>query len=246
MNTLNNLQAGANKVNFNSKGINIVGDLYLPADFDPAGTYEGVIMTPPFPQVKDQVLGNYGPKLAERGYAALAFDYNSKGESDSYDPNFRDDDDFPRKWEDLRNAISFLNSLPFVGEINGLGFCGGGNIMSSVLISDLRVKTFASVSAMLATDMINLANQDAYKAGIKAANAARQAMFETGEPVAADYFGYTDPDFLAKNAGAPTGMIEGYDYYGTQRGGTATYPNYTNILLSNVNESAMLNLGTLC
>ena len=243
MNTQNKFEAGANKVSFKSKGINIVGVLYLPADFDPENTYEGIIMTPPFPQVKDQVLGNYGPRMAERGYVALAFDYNSKGESDSYDPKFRDDDDMPRKWEDLRNAISFLGSLPFVGAINGLAFCGGGNIMSSVIISDLRVKTFASVSAMLATDMISFADMDAYKARIKAANAARQKMFETGEPVAADYFGYTDPDFLEKNAEAPAGMKEGYDYYGTKRGGTETYPNYTNILLSNVDESAVLNLG---
>ncbi|MBV7337103.1 alpha/beta hydrolase [Chloroflexi bacterium TSY] len=237
------VSAGVNKVTFKSKGINIVGVLYLPPNFDPSKTYEGIVMTPPFPQVKDQVLANYGPKMAERGYAALAFDYNSKGESDSYDPKFRNDDDFPRKWEDLRNAISFLGSLPFVGAINGLGFCGGGNIMSSVIISDLRVKTFATVSAMLATDMINFADMDAYKARIKTANAARQKMFETGEPVAADYFGYTDPDYLAKNPDAAPGQVEGYDYYGTKRGGTETYPNYSNVLLSNVDESTVLNLG---
>jgi len=238
-----NLVSGSNEVSFQSKGIKIVGVLYLPEDFDATKTYEGIVMTPPFPQVKDQVLGNYGPEMAARGYTALAFDYNSKGESDSYDPKFRNDDDFPRKWEDLRNAISFLGSLSFVGPINGLAFCGGGNIMSSVLISDLRVKAFASVSAMLATDMINFTDMDAYKAKIKKANEARQQMFETGEPISADYFGYTDPNYLEKNAEASEITKEGYDYYGTKRGGTETYPNYTNVLLSNVNESTVLNLG---
>lgn len=241
--TTRTLSPDANRISFRSKGITLIGVLYLPADFDPNSTYEGVVMTPPFPQVKDQVLGNYGPRMAERGYVALAFDYSSKGESESYQPGFRNDDDMPRKWEDLRNAISYLGSLSFVGAINGLAFCGGGNIMSSTIITDLRVKAFASVSGMLATDMLQFGDMAAYKAKIRAANAARQQMFETGEPVSHDYFGYEDPEFLDKHAGAPADMLEGYDFYGTKRGGTETYPNYTNVLLSNVDESASLNLG---
>lgn len=239
----NKLKAGANKVSFQSKGVTLVGVLYLPDNFDRKETYEGIVMTPPFPQVKDQVLANYGPKMAERGYAALAFDYNSKGESDSYDPKFRDDEDFPRKWEDLRNAISYLGSLPFVQGINGLGFCGGGNIMSSTIITDLRVKAFASVSAMMASDMMQFADRDMFIQRIKAANATRQQMFETGDPVTHDYFGYTDPDYLAKNENMAPTQLEGYDYYGTKRGGSETYPNFTNELLSTVDETAVLNLG---
>lgn len=241
--TQHTFKAGANKASFRSKGINIVGDLYLPAEFDPNRTYEGIVMTPPFPQVKDQVLANYGPKMAVRGYVALGFDYNSKGESGTYQEGYRDDEDFPRKWEDLRNAISFLGSLPFVGAINGLAFCGGGNIMSSTIITDLRVKAFASVSAMMASDMIQFADMDLYRMRVKAANAARQKMFETGEPMSHDYFGYADPDYLAKNPQASPGMVEGYDYYGTKRGGTETHPNFTNVLLSTVDETALVNLG---
>lgn len=233
----------ANKISFKSKGINIVGVLYLPAEFDPNRTYEGIVMTPPFPQVKDQVLGNYGPKMAERGYVALGFDYNTKGESGTYQEGFRDDENMTRKWEDLRNAISFLGSLPFVGAINGLGFCGGGNIMSSTIITDLRVKAFASVSAMMASDMMFYGDTDMFKQRIKAANAARQKMFESGEAVSHDYFGYTDPDYLSKNARMAPTQLEGYDYYGTRRGGTETYPNFTNVLLSTVDETAAVNLG---
>ena len=94
-NTHSTFTAGANKVSFSSKGIKIIGVLYLPSDFDPSNCYEGVVMTPPFPQVKDQVLGNYGPRVAECGYVALSFDYNSKGESDTYQEGFRDDEDIP-------------------------------------------------------------------------------------------------------------------------------------------------------
>ncbi|BBM84248.1 alpha/beta hydrolase [Candidatus Uabimicrobium amorphum] len=237
------IKPGTNKINFKSQGINIVGVLYTPENFNSTKTYEGIVMTPPFPQVKDQVLANYGPKLAERGYVALAFDYSSKGESDSYDPKFRDDENMTRKWEDLRNAISYLGSLAFVEGINGIGFCGGGNIMSSTIITDLRVKAFASVSAMMASDMMQFADRNVFIQQVQAANAARQKMFETGEPVLHDYFGYTDPDFLKKNPNLSGTFAEGYDYYGTARGGTETYPNFTNVLISTVFETAAVNLG---
>lgn len=230
------------KVAFKSKGITLVGVLHLPSDFDSTKKYNGIVMTPPFPQVKDQAISNYAPRFAEKGYVALVFDYNTKGESDSYQEGFRNDDDMPRKWEDLRNAISFIKSQPFVNRLFGVGFCGGGNIMSSTIITDLRVEAFASVSAMLATDMVQFANKKAFKQMVTAANEARQKMFETGKPAEADYFGYTDPGYL-KNPDLSPEQIEGYDYYGTKRGGTERYPNYSNVLLSNVNESGLLNLG---
>ncbi|MEM1224025.1 MAG: alpha/beta hydrolase [Verrucomicrobiota bacterium] len=194
-------------ITFKSKGIKIVGNLYLPNDFELSKNYEGIVMTPPFPQVKDQVLGNYGPKMVERGYVTLSLDWNSKGESGTYEEGFRDDENIPRKWEDLRNAISYLGSLPFVGSINGLGFCGGGGIMASTIISDMRVKAFASVSAMLVTDMITFGDKNGYISRIKAANDARQKMFETGQAMNSDAFGYTDSDFLKKNVGAPAGFV---------------------------------------
>lgn len=216
------------KISFDSKGVKLVGVLYLPEGFDAASKYKAVVMTPPFPQVKDQCLANYGPKLAEAGFIALAFDYVSKGESASYKEEFRNDDDFPLKWEALRNAISFICSQPYVDTQNvfGLGLCGGGNIMSSVAITDLRIKAFASVSGMMATDMFQFANPDIFKILVTAANQARQQMFETGEPVSGDYFGYLDPDYLEKNPDISQGQREGYDYYGTKRGGTERYSNF--------------------
>lgn len=233
------------KISFKSKGVTLVGDLYLPQSSDSSDKYRAVVMTPPFPQVKDQALSNYGPRLSKAGFIALSFDYVSKGESDSYAEGFRNDDDFPLKWETLRNAISFLCSRPFVDAENvfALGMCGGGNIMTSVAITDLRVKALASVSGMMATDMFQFANMDFFKQMVVVANQARQEMFETGKPVEADYFGYEDPEWLAKNSEATAGQKEGFDYYGTKRGGTERYPNYSNILLSSVNETAVLNLG---
>lgn len=232
-------------ITFHSKGVRLTGDLYLPDGFDESNSYKAVVMTPPFPQVRTQALANYGPQLAASGYVALAFDYVSKGDSDSYTEGFRNDDDFQLKWEALRNAISFLCSRPFVDSDNvfGLGMCGGGNIMSSVIITDLRVKAYASVSGMMASDMMQFADADTFRQLVTAANQARQQMFETGESVTIDLFGYEDPDYLAKNPDLSGTALEGYDYYGTPRGGTATYPTFSNSVLASINETALLNLG---
>ncbi|MEM1224024.1 MAG: hypothetical protein AAGH40_14845 [Verrucomicrobiota bacterium] len=37
--------------------------------------------------------------------------------------------------------------------------------------------------------------------------------------------------------------MEGYDYYGTARGGKPTYPNFTNEILADIDETTVLNLG---
>lgn len=233
------------KVSFKSKEVNLVGNMYLPTDFDSRGKYKAVVMTPPFPQVKDQAVSNYGPKFAEAGFVALNFDYVSKGESDSYTEGFRNDDDIPLKWEALRNAVSFLGSRPFVDKKNlfGFGMCGGGNIMASVAITDLRIKAVASASGMMATDMLHFGDMEVFKQTIIAANEARQKMFETGQPVEVDYFGYDDPQWLEKNADLPAENKEGFDYYGTKRGGKETYPNYSNVLIASVNETTLFNPG---
>ncbi len=232
-------------VEFPSVGIKLVGHLHKPADFDADAAYPAVIMTPPAHQIKDQTPAVYGPMFAARGYVFLAFDYNSKGESDSYAEGFRNDEHNFRKQEDLRNAISYLRSLPFVDHerFYAVGACGGGNVLSGVVITDLRIKAFASVSAMMATDAMLHGDRDSFVAMIKAANDARQRMFETGKAENIDLFGYDDPDYKEKNKEAFQTQLEGFDYYGTARAGSVTYPNFSNRVLANINETVAVNLG---
>ena len=233
------------KVEFNSVGVKLVGNLYLPADFDESKSYKTIVMTPPAHQIKDQTPACYGPKFAEKGFIFFAFDYNSMGESDSYSDGVRNDQHAFRKQENLRDAISFLRSHPFVDrdKFYGIGVCGGGNIMSSVLITDLRIKAFASISAMMATDALFFSDKDMYSAIVSGGNDARQGMFESGEPVNIDLFGYDDPEYKEKNPEAAGAQLEGFDYYGTARAGTATYPLFSNKVLANINESVMINIG---
>ena len=56
----------------------MVGNLFLPEGDEPAGV---VVAVGPLTSVKEQAAGAYARAMAERGYAALAFDYRYFGES---------------------------------------------------------------------------------------------------------------------------------------------------------------------
>ncbi len=75
------LKPGTNPVTFKSFGLDLVGDLYLPEDFDPARKYKAIVGASPFPQVKDQIPATYGQEMAARGFVYLGFDYVGMGSS---------------------------------------------------------------------------------------------------------------------------------------------------------------------
>ncbi|MDA0149645.1 alpha/beta hydrolase [Vibrio sp. LaRot3] len=233
------------KVEFKSAGLTLIGELYLPQGFDQSKQYKTIVVTPPAHQIKEQTPAVYGPLFANMGFVYFAFDYNSKGESEGYAEGFRNDENAFRKHEDLRNAISYLSAQPFVDndQLYGVGICGGGNIMSSVLITDMRVKAFASISAMLATDAMFFADSSAFQGMITAANQARQRMFDTQQTETFDLFGYDDPHYLENNPNLSGAQLDGYDFYGTSRAGSETYPRFSNQVLSNIYESAVINIG---
>ncbi len=64
--------AGRNDITSKSMDQTLVARLYTPEGFDPAGGYPAVVMSPPFNQVKEQTMAAYDPRLAARGYVALA------------------------------------------------------------------------------------------------------------------------------------------------------------------------------
>jgi len=67
----------AERVEFRSDGLTLVGDLRA----QPGGRRPGLVFTGPFTGTRDQVTGTYAAALAEAGYATLAFDHRSFGES---------------------------------------------------------------------------------------------------------------------------------------------------------------------
>lgn len=235
------------KVTFKSFGVDLVGNLYLPEGFDENEKYKAVLGASPFPQVKEQVLGTYGPELAERGFVFLAFDYLGMGESPALPGEHMQSRYMFRLIENTWDAVSFLNTLPYVEEVVGLGVCQGGSIMASASVTDHRIKKIALVSGMMAADAFQWTDKAMTHQMIDAANASKQKMYETGEADIVSPFGLNDDqsrDEFIGEAAFPEMAGETYDYYGRDgfRGPKAV-ETFTNLHIA---DQPMQSLFSLC
>src|SRR6187431_3763095 len=88
---------------FTRAGDRLVGNLHLPFERPVAA----VVTTGPLTSVKEQATGNYARALAERGFAALAFDHRTFGESEGVPRQFEDPEG---KARDVRAAVTALES----------------------------------------------------------------------------------------------------------------------------------------
>ena len=241
-----NYQAGKNTVTFKSFGVDLVGDLYLPEDFDPNKTYKAIVGASPFPQVKEQVLGTYGPEMAERGFVFLGFDYLGMGDSSALPSEFKQSRYMFRLIENTWDAVSYLGTLPFVEEIYGLGVCQGGSIMASAAVTDHRIKKLATVSGMMAADAFQWTDRDAANQLIAASNASAQKMYETGEPDYVAPFGLDDEQSREEHielVGNPMAG-ESYDYYGRDGiKGPNVVQNYTNMHIGDQGMQSLISIG---
>jgi hypothetical protein len=126
---------------FTSAGDRLIGALYLPAQ-QPAAA---VVTTGPLTSVKEQATGNYALALAERGFAALAFDHRTFGESGGEPRQFESPEG---KAEDVRAAVTALRGdsrtrdLPVVA----VGICAGGGYMAKAVADDQRIRAFVGVA----------------------------------------------------------------------------------------------------
>lgn len=126
------------KVTFpNRYGIVLAGDLYLPKNR--TRKLPAIVISGPFGAVKEQSSGLYAQTLAEKGYAALAFDPSFTGESGGW-PRFVASPDI--NTEDFSAAVDFLSNLPEADpeRIGILGICGFGGMALNAAINDPRIK----------------------------------------------------------------------------------------------------------
>ena len=145
----NPLEAAMKKtVTFESAGQTLAGDLYLPDDYQDGDKLPAVVVTGAWTTVKEQMAGTYAAELADRGYAALAFDFRGWGESPD---SVRYLEDPVRKSEDIDAAVNFLASRPEVdaARIAGLGICASAGYMSDVALGNDRVRSLALVAPWL-------------------------------------------------------------------------------------------------
>ena len=212
------------KVTFHNRFlIDMVGDLYFPANYSPAKKYAAIIVGHPFGGVKEQTSGLHARKLAEIGYVTLAFDASYYGESGGY----------PRRMEspevrvdDFSAAVDFLTNHPAVeaDKIGVIGICGGGCYSVSATQIDHRIKALATISMY---DMGRARRQ-----GIGDTQTYQQRMSildEIGRQRTAEYGGTARKDIRALpekvDENTPKFAIDFLDYYDNPKRGQ--HPNST-------------------
>lgn len=211
-------QQDTRKVEFSSGGEKIVGVLHLPKEFSETKTYEAVVVTGSWTTVKEQMPNLYAKKLAEKGFVALTFDFRNYGESAGTPRNLEDP---KKKAIDIANAVSYLQTLPFVQkQINGLAICASAGYMSEALSEGLKLKRVAYIAPWL-HDAAIVEMVYGGKEGVKALkekSTLARSKFEKTNSV--DYvLGVSDTDKTAA-------MFGPFDYYlNPQRGGIKEWGN---------------------
>jgi uncharacterized protein len=200
---------------FPSEGEKLIGNLFMPGRDEPAGV---AVAVGPLTSVKEQASGTYAQALAGRGYAALAFDYRSFGESEGRPRQFENPD---AHIEDIKNAASALLAddrlahLPLLG----VGVCFGAGPMVRAVAEDSRFRAFAGVAGVYTDNAKNRAAMgEAYRAKIERGRAAERRWRETGDAE-------TIPAVAPDGGDVAMPLREAYEFYGTPRG---EVPNYVN------------------
>ncbi|MEO1201519.1 MAG: alpha/beta fold hydrolase [Pseudomonadota bacterium] len=136
------------RISFESAGQTLAGDLYLPDSYEDGDRLPGVVVTGAWTTVKEQMAGTYAAKLADLGYAALAFDFRGWGESPGGVPFLESPE---RKTDDINAAIDHLATRPEVdpARIAGLGVCASAGYMSDAALVNANVKSVALVAPWL-------------------------------------------------------------------------------------------------
>jgi uncharacterized protein len=204
-------------VAFDSAGISVAGHLYLPEA--PANApLPAIVVGHPGAGVKEQTAGRYAARLAERGFATLAFDAAYQGESGGTPRGLEDP---AQRIEDIKAAVSFLTTRSEVDadRIGALGICASGGYVLPATGGDHRIKAVATVSAVDIARQFRLGADGAqdpavYQGVLDAAAAARTAAARGEEPGALTLFPETIEQ--ARELGGEHGA-EGFEYYRTPR-----------------------------
>lgn len=194
------------RVTFDSDGIELVGELRVPAG---GHRSPAVALTGPFTGVKEQVVGAYAERLTAAGLVTLAFDHRGFGESGGR----RQHEDSQGKLADLRAAIGLLTAHSEVdpARLGLVGVCLGGGYAMRAAATDARVRAVAGIAGAY-----NSPARFAEDMGVDTYRAALGGML--------DRYDETLPAVAASGEAAMPGA-EPYAYYGTARSASPHWRN---------------------
>lgn len=200
-------------VTYRLNGLDIVANVYRPANYDPTRRYPAIVVAHPNGGVKEQVSGLYAQRLAEHGYITITADAAYQGGSGG-EP--RQTDKPALRIEDIHGMADFIAGYPGVdAEPLGLfGICGGGGYALAAAQTDKRFRAVATLSMFNSGRVRRNGFADSQLSSIQVrlrqASAARAQETASGDVL---YAG--DADLSDKQIAAlPFDLYrQGYDYY---------------------------------
>ena len=203
------------KVAFRNRyGITLAGDLYRPKDR--AGRrLAALALSGPFGAVKEQSSGLYAQAMAERGFAALAFDPSYTGESGGEPRNVASPD---INTEDFSAAVDFLGLQAEVDRerIGVIGICGWGGMALNAAAVDKRVKAVATSTMYDMTRVMSKGYNDSVtlEQRTRTLEQLSRQRWEDAEKGAPAY----QPPYNELKGGEARFLVDYHDYYMTKRG----------------------------
>lgn len=210
-------------VSYKVNEINIVANVYTPANYNPTKKYPTIVVAHPNGGVKEQVAGLYAQKLAEQGYITIAADAAYQGASGG-EP--RGTDTPANRINDIHGMADYIVNFPGVDKDNLglLGICGGGGYSIKAAQTDKRFKAVATIS-MFNTGIVRKngymnSQLDSVQERLQAASEARMREALGGEiEYPTSSFTNMSPEEAAKLT--VDLYKEGYEYYAV----THAHPN---------------------
>ena len=203
------------KVSFKNRyGVTLAGDLYLPKA-RAESRLSALAIGGPFGAVKEQSSGLYAQTMAERGFAALAFDASYTGESGGEPRNVASPD---INTEDFMAAVDFLGLHPSVvrERIGVIGICGWGGMALNAVAVDKRVKAVATstmydMSRVMSKGYNDSVTPDQRAQTLEQLSRRRWLDAEAGGPA-------YQPPYNVLQGGEAQFLVDYHDYYMTPRG----------------------------
>lgn len=203
------------KVSFKNRyGTTLAGDLYLPKNRGSA-PLAALVISGPFGAVKEQSSGLYAQTMAERGFAALAFDPSYTGESGGEPRNVASPD---INTEDFSAAVDYIGLQSYVDRerIGVIGICGWGGMALNAVAADKRVKAVVASTMYDMTRVMSKGYNDSVTLeqrtqALEQMSRQRWQDAEKGSPA-------YQPPYNGLKGGEAQFLIDYHDYYRTPRG----------------------------